>query len=132
MAGRTVTDEDKAIGTKIRFLRKSRQMSQTTLGEGVGVAFQQIQKYERGANRISASTLLAMADFFQVDIGYFFPDRQPNKNEIQDAVLSFLAEDYAKEVVTMFGSVPEKVKKQIVDLMSTWSDSNSENEQEAA
>jgi len=47
-------------------------MSQEKLGEHLGLTFQQIQKYEKGANRISASKLWDIARFFKVDIGYFF------------------------------------------------------------
>ena len=48
---------DAMVGARVRLLRERRKMSQTALGEAIGVSFQQVQKYERGANRISASAL---------------------------------------------------------------------------
>lgn len=47
-------------------------MSQTSLGEGLGLTFQQIQKYEKGANRIGASRLLQIAEILQVPVAFFF------------------------------------------------------------
>ncbi len=60
------------VGERLLQLRKLRNVSQEKLGDAVGLSFQQIQKYERGANRISASTLFRLAEFFDVPVGYFF------------------------------------------------------------
>ena len=60
------------VGSRIRLRRTMLGMSQEKLGESLGITFQQIQKYEKGANRISASKLWDIARFFKVDIGYFF------------------------------------------------------------
>ena len=58
----TVADPiDVAVGARIRLLRKVRGLSQQALAEAAGVTFQQIQKYERGANRVSASMLTRIA-----------------------------------------------------------------------
>ena len=65
---------DIAIGARMRLRRKSLGISQGVLSERVGVSFQQIQKYERGANRISASSLARAAIFLGVPIDYFFVD----------------------------------------------------------
>ena len=63
---------DVHVGSRIRLRRTLLGMSQERLGEALGLTFQQIQKYEKGANRISASKLWDIARFFKVDIGYFF------------------------------------------------------------
>jgi len=52
--------------------RKSRNLNQTEAGTAVGVTFQQMQKYERGTNRVSASKLAMLADLFGVEVGDFF------------------------------------------------------------
>ena len=57
---------DSILGARVRRLRLARQMSQAELGERLGVSFQQVQKYERGANRISASTLVSIANALEV------------------------------------------------------------------
>jgi transcriptional regulator with XRE-family HTH domain len=60
------------IGAKIRSWRGRIGFSQTRLGEAVGLTHQQIQKYERGDNRVSATTLFAIADALGVDVGHFY------------------------------------------------------------
>ena len=61
------------VGSMVRQLRTARGMSQTTLGEKLGITFQQIQKYERGHNRIGAGRLQDIATIFGVDIQTLFP-----------------------------------------------------------
>lgn len=60
------------VGQRVRALRKDRGMSQTALAEALDLTFQQIQKYERGFNRISASTLYAISRVFVVPVGSLF------------------------------------------------------------
>ena len=57
---------DVAVGANVRRIRKSKGMSQTTLGQACGVTFQQVQKYERGSNRIAVATLIQIAMALQV------------------------------------------------------------------
>lgn len=65
-------DIDKFVGARLRERRVGLRISQTKLGETVGVTFQQIQKYENGANRIGASNLFKMARALGVEVGFFF------------------------------------------------------------
>ncbi len=65
---------DVHVGARLRQRRTLLGMSQTTLGEAIGLAFQQVQKYERGANRISASRLFALSQVFDMPVEYFFDD----------------------------------------------------------
>ena len=65
---------DVHVGARLRFKRKLLGLSQTSLGEALGLTFQQIQKYENGANRISASRLFQTASIFDVPISFFFED----------------------------------------------------------
>jgi transcriptional regulator with XRE-family HTH domain len=60
---------DVEVGLRLRIIRKSRGMSQDALGKAIGLTFQQIQKYERGANRISASMLIKAARALEVSPG---------------------------------------------------------------
>jgi transcriptional regulator with XRE-family HTH domain len=62
------------VGTRLRLRRTLLGLSQETLGEAVGITFQQLQKYERGANRISASRLFNLAQVLGVPVGFFFED----------------------------------------------------------
>lgn len=60
------------VGAKVRQRRKAMGMTQQALAEEIGVKFQQVQKYETGANRIAAPRLLMIAEELKVDLGYFF------------------------------------------------------------
>jgi transcriptional regulator with XRE-family HTH domain len=64
---------DVAVGLRLRTLRKARGMSQEQLGRALGITFQQIQKYERGTNRISASMLVKSGEALGVSAGSLLP-----------------------------------------------------------
>ena len=72
MSNKSPQADDITVGSNIRRIRTMRRMSQEALGEKLGVTFQQVQKYEKGTNRISASKLFEAAKFLEVEIGYFF------------------------------------------------------------
>ncbi len=63
---------DVAVGQRIRALRSAQGLTQTELAQSIGVTFQQIQKYESGANRVSASRLFDLARTLQVPVSHFF------------------------------------------------------------
>ncbi len=65
---------DVHVGTRLRVRRTLLGMSQTDLGNALGLTFQQVQKYERGTNRISASRLFALSQMLDVPVEYFFDD----------------------------------------------------------
>ncbi len=65
---------DRLVGQRVRLARLSRGYSQTKLASALGVTFQQLQKYEKGTNRISASKLFEIARTLEVEIGSFFRD----------------------------------------------------------
>jgi transcriptional regulator with XRE-family HTH domain len=63
---------DRHVAARIRQKRVELGMSQETLGEALGVTFQQVQKYEKGTNRVSAGRLFTIASLLDVDVSYFF------------------------------------------------------------
>ncbi len=65
------------VGIKLRECRKSLGLSQLSVSTAVGLTFQQVQKYERGVNRVSASKLYELAQFMRVPIEYFFEGLDP-------------------------------------------------------
>lgn len=69
---RSATPVDSHVGIKIRDRRLKLDMSQTALAQACGITFQQVQKYEHGANRVSASRLWQLCAVLGVEIGYFF------------------------------------------------------------
>lgn len=73
MTARRVGELDSYIGGCIRACRVERNVSQARLAELLGISFQQVQKYERGTNRISAARLFELARAFEVSIKEFYP-----------------------------------------------------------
>ena len=65
---------DVHVGSRVRLRRRLLGMSQKKLGEAIGLTFQQVQKYERGSTRISASRLFDLARVLDVPVGFFFDD----------------------------------------------------------
>jgi transcriptional regulator with XRE-family HTH domain len=84
---------DKYFGDRMRARRMMIKMSQETLGEKLGVTFQQIQKYEKGINRLSAATMVGFAEALDIDVGYFYDEMPKTKRsgEIETPALTELA-----------------------------------------
>lgn len=98
---------DIAVGARIRLLRKVRGMSQQALANAVGVTFQQIQKYERGANRVSASMLSRMAAALDTPVAEMFGETGVReRSSTMDDVTSLLGEPGAVELLQAFVTLP--------------------------
>lgn len=67
-----VSPVDEHVGRRIRLLRGLRKYSQEKLAKALGITFQQVQKYERGTNRVGASRLYDLAQILDVPVGFFF------------------------------------------------------------
>ncbi|WP_317994075.1 helix-turn-helix domain-containing protein [Bartonella gliris] len=78
--GISVVTNDISVGKKIRLKRKMMGMSQKQLGHHLGVTFQQIQKYEKGLNRVGAGRLQEIADILDVPISFFYADLATKEN----------------------------------------------------
>ena len=74
MITRSPNPTDRHVGARVRMRRMMLGTSQTSLGEALGITFQQIQKYEKGTNRIGASRLQLIAHILQVPVSFFFED----------------------------------------------------------
>jgi transcriptional regulator with XRE-family HTH domain len=74
MANKGPTAIDRQVGIRVRMRRLTLDMSQEQLAAGLGVTFQQVQKYEKGHNRIGASRLQQLAEILQVPVSFFFED----------------------------------------------------------
>jgi transcriptional regulator with XRE-family HTH domain len=80
---RQVRDIDAQIGHRIREARHAQSMSQTLLADRVGITFQQVQKYEKGSNRVSAGRLFDIAKVLGMPITYFYEDAEPLAKSVQ-------------------------------------------------
>ncbi len=79
---------DITIGANLRFHREAANITQQELANALGISFQQIQKYEKGANRIACSTLLMIGDFLDISILSFFDDLGKIKKPPKSGLLS--------------------------------------------
>ncbi|WP_346733015.1 helix-turn-helix transcriptional regulator [Methylobacterium sp. GC_Met_1] len=104
------TDADRTIGSRIAVLRAAQGLSQTALGNALGVSFQQVQKYEKGRNRIGAGRLQAIADLLKVPVETFFA-RQPGSNETEAGSATFLEDPQAMELVMAFASITDSTAR---------------------
>ncbi|OWW04760.1 transcriptional regulator [Rhizobium sp. R72] len=110
---------DVHVGKTIRIKRLMRKVSQTELGDRVGVTFQQIQKYEKGSNRVSASMLVEIAGALDVDVRSFFEDVQPGiANDNPTPSEEFVVSRDGVMLNAAFLSIKnEQVRKKIVKLV---------------
>jgi transcriptional regulator with XRE-family HTH domain len=79
---------DVHVGSRVRLRRTLLGMSQEKLGEAIGLTFQQVQKYERGANRIGASRLYDLSRVLDVPVSFFFDDIKPETIATREALES--------------------------------------------
>jgi transcriptional regulator with XRE-family HTH domain len=116
---------DEHVGKRLRQRRWLVGMTQQQLAEHVGIKFQQIQKYETGANRVSASRLWDIASTLDVSINFFFDGLQAEKGvKIQsDAMPSNLMDDKeALDLVRSYYAIPENQRRRLFDLARVLSD----------
>jgi transcriptional regulator with XRE-family HTH domain len=118
---------DKHVGARVRMRRMMLGMSQEKLGDTLDLTFQQVQKYEKGANRISASRLQQISHILQVPISFFF-EGLPSSSDIKGGgadeatspadVFDFLATSDGLALTKAFMRIKNaKVRRRIVDLV---------------
>ncbi len=90
---------DVHVGARVRLRRTLLGMSQEKLGDAIGLTFQQVQKYERGANRIGSSRLFDLSRVLDVPIGYFFDDMPAAVASSSPAQARGMAEEPASHVL---------------------------------
>jgi transcriptional regulator with XRE-family HTH domain len=122
---RTPNPVDLHVGLRIRLRRKELGVSQEKLADAIGLTFQQIQKYERAANRVSASKLWEMARALDTTIGYFFEGlgdaalAAPGEPQAPPAH-AFLLTPEGLELAAAFPRIRRsRVRRRILDLVRT-------------
>jgi transcriptional regulator with XRE-family HTH domain len=118
---------DVHVGLQVRLRRKSLKISQEKLAEALGLTFQQVQKYERGANRISASKLYEIARALRVSIAWFFeglsdPTAEPvdgeDEAEAPPFAHNFLMSQEGVDLANLFPRLPQRrVRRRLVELV---------------
>ncbi len=126
MAKKAPNPIDKHVGSRVRMRRMMLSMSQEKLGNALGLTFQQVQKYEKGTNRIGASRLQQISQILQVPVAFFFegaPTLHSGGNAIKDApspayVADFLASSDGLALTKAFMRIKQpKLRRRIVDLV---------------
>lgn len=99
-------------------------MTQQQLGDAVGIKFQQIQKYETGMNRVSASRLWDIAHALEVPISFFFEglDAEYDADAHPDMPTDLLADKEAMELIRSYYAIPEAQRRRLFDLARVLSD----------
>lgn len=107
---------DIEVGRRVRALRLERDMSQTALADKLGLTFQQVQKYEKGVNRIGAGRLQTIAEIFQVSITDLFADAQPAAHG-QQSVYELVDSAAALRLLRAYTRLPNsKLKQALVQM----------------
>jgi transcriptional regulator with XRE-family HTH domain len=94
------------IGARMRARRRQRGLSQSELAEQLGVSFQQVQKYERGANRVAASTLLTAARALGTTISWLVGEESSGRDDDED-VFHALSRPGALEILQAFNAIDD-------------------------
>jgi transcriptional regulator with XRE-family HTH domain len=128
MAKKTPNSIDRHVGSRLRMRRVLMGMSQEKLGDQLGVTFQQVQKYEKGMNRIGASRLQHASRALEVPIEFFFrdaPHLEPNLSDSggevsgdSNLVAEFLSSNEGIELNQAFARIRDrKLRRRIVELV---------------
>ncbi len=116
---------DRHVGVRIRMRRKEVGVSQERLADSLGITFQQVQKYERGANRVSASKLWEIASALRTPVAYFYDglgDREAEAAQ-RDAAQEFMMSTEGMELMANFPRISEPaIRRKIVELVRVVAD----------
>jgi transcriptional regulator with XRE-family HTH domain len=127
---KTPNPVDIHVGSRIRLRRNMAGMSQEKLGESLGITFQQIQKYEKGTNRVGASRLQAIAQILEVPVSFFFQDVPSDTPAVGFAdqhstnyVVDFVSSTEGLRLNRAFVRIADaKVRARIIDLVRALAD----------
>ncbi len=116
---------DIQVGNRVRIRRMLMGMSQERLGDTLGLTFQQIQKYEKGINRIGAGRLFEIARILGVSIDYFYDGVAPAEEPAEGAppVMEFVSSGEGLQLSLAFMKIRDpKVRKRVLDLVKSLSE----------
>lgn len=114
---------DRHVGLRIRLRRRELGVSQERLADSIGLTFQQVQKYERAANRVSASKLWEVARALRTSVTYFYDGlseavADPSGGEDDDTVQAFLLTPEGMEMAALFPQIRRsRVRRRLLELV---------------
>jgi transcriptional regulator with XRE-family HTH domain len=105
MAGRRPNQVDKLVGRNVRIYRLAKNLSQTELADSLGLTFQQIQKYEKGVNRVGSGRLLQIAGVLGVHITTLFEGTEGGEKSPANSALNLIADARALRLAQAFSAI---------------------------
>ncbi|NTF82989.1 helix-turn-helix domain-containing protein [Rhizobium rhizogenes] len=122
--GQMIHPVDRHVGQQLRILRIHSNLSQTELGHEVGLSYQQVQKYESGKNRISASMLYVIASRLNVPVNRFFDGLPPSESEVTDGIvpevderIAYIATAEGRRFVEEILRLPPRLRTRILAVI---------------
>jgi|ERR1700754_485183 len=110
--------EDLEIGQKIRALRVAKGVSQATLGQALGVTFQQVQKYERGTNRVSAGRLQKIASLLETPVTFFYGEPVARRKSDPDSGFALLQSKGAVRLLRAYAEIASGATKHALVMVA--------------
>ena len=112
MSQRTPDSVDRHVGSRVRRRRLIVGMSQEKLGEALGLTFQQVQKYEKGANRIGSGRLQQIAQTLQVPISYFYDGQGEDGSQRNPTPMELVVDKDSADLLKAFNSLADQSMRQ--------------------
>jgi len=126
---RNTLAQDKEIGRRIRIRRLQQDMSQTSLADALGLTFQQVQKYEKGVNRVGGGRLQQIAKILQVSPLYFFDDKIGGSKNGGSDVFALLDTAYSLRLIKAFVKIRNaQIQRSTVEMVEAIADSTKSNQ----
>ena len=130
MAKKAPNPIDKHVGSRVRMRRMMLGMSQEKLGDALGLTFQQVQKYEKGVNRIGAGRLFEVARILNVPVDFFYeglnagsPSAANESDASSPPVMEFVSSGEGLQLSLAFMKIKDaKVRKRVLDLVKSLAD----------
>ena len=109
-----ITPFDKFVGERIREARLTQKMSQQTLAQLLGISFQQVQKYERGQNRVSGGRFELLVTALNRPLTYFFPNASDVRSTVDPVVTQLLVSKEGLELASVFSRLKIGQKRAVL------------------
>ncbi len=124
MAQRSSTAADREIGRRLKIRRLDLGISQTAVADALGLTFQQVQKYEKGTNRISARRLQRLAEILDIPIAYFYDEKLAGTKKHQTA-FALLDTAYSLRLMRAFTRIKDRrIQLRTVELVEGIADAD--------
>jgi len=113
---RSTEQMDRAIGLKVRTARLSVELSQQKLGDALGLTFQQVQKYEKGTNRISTTTLIRIAAILKQPMSYFIDEPKYKPDTRGEEMAEFVGSRAGQQLIGLAVDLPPHLQQSLINL----------------